>query len=558
MSLGKLGKYDRVDVLGHGVSGIVYLAWDTFLNKQVALKEVDILSNDAERFLEEARVMDRLNHPNIIHVNGVDRIDGHLVIDMEYVQGSNLLELLRQEGKLPPDRAIHIVMQVLDALSYANSLHVVHRDIKPANILISNGDTVKLGDFGLAQILSTNSFAGGAGTYAYMAPEDFDEERKSDHQSDIWSVGVTFYEMLTGERPFNVLNPRDPFAWRRVLFTNALPSLSGKLVIPPPGLEAVVNRALAKEKSARYRTASEFRDDLAAIQNGKSPIFASSGNRPSFSYEPMRKSVLLEESPASKQSEGTLPGNRMSAAEDDMSTIACVPVEAPRSSGIFSRWFHREKRKITLHVSAEPTELNFGMVRKGEQGVLELVLRSDGEGGKIRGQVISMPAWLNVEPVQWRAKKQRLKVSALADRTWQTGQFRDTLRIQTEAGELDIPVQLSAVKARVSYARIAWWFIPLCIMVLLPMLSVSWAANLANVKYLIPAGALGSLLLEAMFLLVIKEAELGIGERIAGTAFLLVTALLMGIAARFTLGLDNPDAWNALPYTGLPLAIGLI
>src|SRR2546421_1891985 len=101
MALGKLGKYERVDVLGHGVSGIVYLAWDTLLKKQVALKEIDIQAADVTRFLEEARVMDRLNHPNIVRVNGVDLIEGHVVIDMEYVKGGNLQQLLRKNGKLP-------------------------------------------------------------------------------------------------------------------------------------------------------------------------------------------------------------------------------------------------------------------------------------------------------------------------------------------------------------------------------------------------------------------------------------------------------------------------
>src|SRR5437016_5110292 len=115
MPLGKIGKYERVDVLGHGVSGIVYLAWDTMLKKQVALKQIDLQGPDMSRFLEEARVMDRLRHPNIVRVNNVDVIDGHVVIDMEYVKGSNLLDILRREGKLPADRAMHLAVQTLDA-----------------------------------------------------------------------------------------------------------------------------------------------------------------------------------------------------------------------------------------------------------------------------------------------------------------------------------------------------------------------------------------------------------------------------------------------------------
>ena len=124
MALGKLGKYERVDVLGHGASGIVYLAWDTMLKKQVALKEIDLQAGDVDRFLEEARVMDRLSHPNIVRVNGVDRFDGHIVIDMEYVKGRNLQQVLRQEGRLSTDRALHIAIQTLDALDYAHRMRM--------------------------------------------------------------------------------------------------------------------------------------------------------------------------------------------------------------------------------------------------------------------------------------------------------------------------------------------------------------------------------------------------------------------------------------------------
>src|SRR5439155_9165336 len=150
MGLGKLGKYERVDVLGHGASGIVYLAWDTLLKKQIALKEIDLQAGDVSRFLEEARVMDRLSHPNIVRVNGVDRIDGHILIDMEYVKGQNLQQMLRQEGCLPPERAFEIGIQTLDAVDYANRMRTVHRNIKPANTLVcktGNEFRVKRVDF---------------------------------------------------------------------------------------------------------------------------------------------------------------------------------------------------------------------------------------------------------------------------------------------------------------------------------------------------------------------------------------------------------------------------
>jgi predicted Ser/Thr protein kinase len=271
MPLGMLGKYEKLDVLGHGASGIVYLAKDTLLSRQVALKVVNLQAGEMQHFLEEARVLDRLRHPNIVRVHNVDRINGNIVLDMEYVRGKNLQEMLREQGALPWEYALEIIAQTLDALQYAHEMQTVHRDIKPANILISRKGEVKLVDFGLAEILATNAYAGGAGTYAYMAPEDFAEENHSDHQSDIWAVGVTLYEMLAGQRPFLVGKPKDPFSWKRVL-DNELPTpLAAYLPNASEDLQAVLNRALAREKSRRYATAAAFRDDVRRLQAGHNP-----------------------------------------------------------------------------------------------------------------------------------------------------------------------------------------------------------------------------------------------------------------------------------------------
>ena len=144
MALSPIGKYERVDVLGYGATGIVYLAWDSLLRKQVALKEINVQAGDMERFLEEARLLDRLNHPNIVRVHSVDKVEGKVLIAMEYVPGVNLQELLRQQGRLPLPQALDIAIQVLDALDYAHRHHTIHRDIKPGNILIRKDGVVKL------------------------------------------------------------------------------------------------------------------------------------------------------------------------------------------------------------------------------------------------------------------------------------------------------------------------------------------------------------------------------------------------------------------------------
>ncbi len=288
MPLEMLGKYERLDVLGHGASGIVYLAKDTLLGKQVALKEITAQGDERHRFLEEARVLDRLRHPNIVQVNSVDEIGGKVVIDMEYVRGRNLQDVLRQTPQLPISQAMDVVAQICDGLAYAHSQRTVHRDVKPANVLLTREGVVKLVDFGLAEVLGTHSFAGGAGTYAYMAPEDFHPEERSDRQSDIWAVGVILYETLAGRRPFQVTKSKDPFAWKQAVEHDPLLPLSEFRPDAPPALEAVVFRALARDKVARYKDAGDMAADLRAL--GLLSRFTSSPPFP-------RREGLLEEAP---------------------------------------------------------------------------------------------------------------------------------------------------------------------------------------------------------------------------------------------------------------------
>ncbi len=265
MALGMLGKYERLDVLGHGTSGIVYLAKDTLLGRMVALKEVAAQGDDKERVLGEARVLDRLRHPNIVQVAGVDEIGGKVVIAMEYVRGQSLLEVLRHHAPLPVADAVDILAQVCEGLAFAHAHRTIHRDVKPANILVGQDGIVKLVDFGLAEVLGTHSLAGGAGTYAYMAPEDFHEEEQSGRQSDIWAAGVVLYEALAGRRPFAVAKAKDPFAWKRAIETDPLPPISALRPDVPPALQTIIARALARDQAVRYADASAMARDLHAL-----------------------------------------------------------------------------------------------------------------------------------------------------------------------------------------------------------------------------------------------------------------------------------------------------
>ena len=282
MAIGHLGKYERLDVLGSGASGVVYLAYDTLLRRQVALKEVRGAGPELDRVLSEARLLDRLRHPSLIAVHAVDEIDGVVVIDMELIRGSNLSEVMRARNRrpLPLDEALTIAVGILDGLAHAHDHRVLHRDIKPANILIgTDGRTVKLTDFGLAELLSSTSLAGGGGTYPYMAPEDFDETAGSDRRSDLWSVGVVVYEMVTGRRPFVVEKTRDPFAWKRVIDNTEPIHVSHLGLGLPSELDVVLTKALSKSKDDRYQDARSFRDALLASA-GVAPAAVLTESRP--------------------------------------------------------------------------------------------------------------------------------------------------------------------------------------------------------------------------------------------------------------------------------------
>ena len=361
MPLEMLGKYERLDVLGHGTSGIVYLAKDTLLGKQVALKEISAQGEEKHRFLEEARVLDRLRHPNIVQVNSVDEIGGKVVIDMEYIRGRNLQDILRDTPQLPLPQAIHIAAQICDGLAYAHSLRTVHRDIKPANILLTRDGIVKLVDFGLAEVLGTHSFAGGAGTYAYMAPEDFHPEEQSDRQSDIWAVGVILYEMLAGRRPFQVAKSRDPFAWKMAVESASIPFLSDLRPDVTAALQTIVSHALARDKTARYRDAGEMAADLRNLDPtvGASLAVPSASFPASASFPPYSKEGAASSAPTQAV---FLPGFPPDLADiDAFLTQAPDRWDAARDTltgGGLARWLRsvgeEPLAQVAEEVSAEP------------------------------------------------------------------------------------------------------------------------------------------------------------------------------------------------------------
>src|SRR5215831_9344661 len=248
---------ELLELIGQGGMGVVYKARQIELDRIVALKILSPrLAADPEfprRFNREAQALATLDHSNIVRIHDVGREGELYFIVMEYVDGMNLRDLLVQ-NKLSPEQALRVVPQLCDALEYAHSRGVIHRDIKPENIILSRSGEAKIADFGLAKIVKTENVETSItqtnvvmGTADYMAPEQRDKTKAADHRADIYSLGVVFYELLTGELPVGRF---DPPSHRKQLDQR---------------LDDVVLKALEKDPERRYQRASHLGRDLDRI-----------------------------------------------------------------------------------------------------------------------------------------------------------------------------------------------------------------------------------------------------------------------------------------------------
>jgi serine/threonine protein kinase len=273
----KLGKFELIDVVGFGAFGTVFKAHDPELDRIVAIKVPRsgnlATGEDLNRFLREARSVAKLRHPSIVPVYEVGQADSMPYLVSEFVQGVTLADLLTAR-RLTPDTAATLVAEVADALQYAHDQGVVHRDVKPSNILLDNDNHPHLMDFGLAKREAgevTMTLDGQVlGTPAYMSPEQAGGEgHKVDGRSDVYSLGVILYQLLTGELPFkgnarallHQVQHEDPPALRK---------LAKEL---PRDLETICLKAMAKDREQRYGTARELADDLRRFLKGE-PILA--------------------------------------------------------------------------------------------------------------------------------------------------------------------------------------------------------------------------------------------------------------------------------------------
>ncbi len=265
-----IGKYQIVKELGHGATSTVYLALDSFNNQQVALKvfndEVMHASASGKAFrkllLTEASLAGKLSHPHIVKIyDAVLEGDVNYMV-MEYIEGETLEKYGEVDHLLPLGRVAEIIYKSCKALEYAQYQGVIHRDIKPANILLRGDSDIKISDFGAAVIETQQTTqVSGVGSPAYMSPEQIKEQTLS-HQTDIYSLGVTMYRLLTGKLPFDAANNYSMIY--QIINIDPQPPSTFRPEIPP-ALDAIVTRAMCKDTQHRYQTWDEFARDLVSF-----------------------------------------------------------------------------------------------------------------------------------------------------------------------------------------------------------------------------------------------------------------------------------------------------
>jgi tRNA A-37 threonylcarbamoyl transferase component Bud32 len=259
-----LPHFEIHDVLGQGGMGVVFKARHKVKRRWVALKILFARETGErafnERFAREARALETLNHPNIVSLHESGEVQGRFFLAMEYVEGRTLRDLLRT-GQLSPKTAFDIVRQLCDALEAAHAMGFVHRDLKPENVLINNLGSAKLADFGLTKLRSLeavpHTLTGEMetmGTPHYMAPEQIERPRSVDHRADLFSLGVLFYELLTGELPLGRFQP---------------PS---QLSAVDSRIDGLILRALDKNPLKRQASAAQFRANLERIISTPAPV----------------------------------------------------------------------------------------------------------------------------------------------------------------------------------------------------------------------------------------------------------------------------------------------
>ena len=261
-----LGRYKIISEIGQGAMGVVYKAVDPVIDRTVAIKTINLNLSRTEleeyeaRFQQEIKAAGRLNHPNIVTIYDVGKTDQVAYMAMEFLEGQELKDMI-SSGTLPPaDQVVEIISQVADGLFFAHQQDIVHRDVKPSNIMVLKNNLAKITDFGIARITDSSKTKTGMvlGTPSYMSPEQL-SGTKIDGRSDIFSLGVSLYQMATGRLPF----VGDSMA--QLMYKIANEQQEDVRVLNhalPECLSGIINKALAKNIDERYQSGAEMAKDL--------------------------------------------------------------------------------------------------------------------------------------------------------------------------------------------------------------------------------------------------------------------------------------------------------
>ena len=309
-----VGDYEIIGVLGHGGMGKVFKVRNVISDRVDAMKSLlsdgNRESEAAERFLREIKVLAKLEHPNITSFRTAFRANDEVLMIMEYVEGSSLSRKLGHQ-RLELWRAVDYTSQVLSALAHAHHSGVLHRDVKPSNILISADDRVKLTDFGIASLTADPGLTitgGTVGTLYYMSPEQM-KAMPLDGRADLYSVGVTLYEMVTGQVPFR----GDSYYAILKAHLETIPVAPMALVPEiPAALSDIIEKALEKQPSARFQTAEEFRE---ALQSLDLPKTSTSDSIPTATVD-VPRSPAASKTPSSRRSKSWDPAELETARKN--------------------------------------------------------------------------------------------------------------------------------------------------------------------------------------------------------------------------------------------------
>jgi serine/threonine protein kinase len=261
-----IGKYKILSTIGSGGFGTVYLAEDTWIDKKVALKVPHKQSVDFGQLLREPRLLASLNHPNIVTILTAEKQQNVFFIVMEFVPGETLETIIARAGALDVSRALDYTCQISNALDHAHKQGVLHRDLRPSNVLVAESGLLKVADFGTSRFLEIAAHGTTViGSPPYMAPEQF--QGKAVFASDLYSLGVTMYQMLTGVLPYDTPSAAD---FDRLMKGELLTAPRLKNPKIPKAINDIVLKAMAPEIHARYQRAGDLLDDVVAAR-GRSP-----------------------------------------------------------------------------------------------------------------------------------------------------------------------------------------------------------------------------------------------------------------------------------------------